>query len=508
MANNATGTIQVPVALQVSLGNLTQVIAQLKSSLKNVSKDSSVYSGLVTQIAKLEQKAAELKTSLSTPFQNQSEINAYGRAFTTLANNVQTTATRMSNLKFSQLLFSEEELAQVRAGEEQVRQALQNLTNLKNTFLQSMRSGDLGSFFNMAGVTDATSYEDAIKKVTEALEKAQQAAAKAKEQLGLLNEKLAEQEAAKKIAQEKSDLAEVAATDTTTFFTAPDDSGKQDYRFGGKANLKSMMKESGFSQDEIDKIENMTATEVVKWFNDIKQALSNGAKKATQQYNATSQQVTEQQRVVATADENVNKGQQAVTGLKGLTETEAYKALETQIASLRQELNRLKEEAAKSSQTVTQSGRAAEAAKSSLNQMTEGLKQASAAMENLQRQQRALDGIKTTISNFMGFYQVLNLVKSGITSMISTVRELDAVMTQIAIVTDMSQSDLWAQMDTYSSLANQYGTSIKGVYEVSQLYYQQGLKQKEVMDLTEQTLVLAKLSNLDYTTATDYMTVA
>ena len=58
--------------------------------------------------------------------------------------------------------------------------------------------------------------------------------------------------------------------------------------------------------------------------------------------------------------------------------------------------------------------------------------------------------------------------------MVANVRELDKVITDIAVVTDMTQKDLWAQMDSYSSLAQQYGTTIKGVYEVSQLYYQQG----------------------------------
>jgi len=34
-------------------------------------------------------------------------------------------------------------------------------------------------------------------------------------------------------------------------------------------------------------------------------------------------------------------------------------------------------------------------------------------------------------------------------------------------------------------MAQQYAASIKGVYEVSQLYYQQGLDQSDVMALTE-----------------------
>ena len=81
-------------------------------------------------------------------------------------------------------------------------------------------------------------------------------------------------------------------------------------------------------------------------------------------------------------------------------------------------------------------------------------------------------------------------------------------MTQISIVTNMSQDDLWKQMDSYSRMAEQYAVSIKGTYEVSQLWAQQGLQYNQVMQLTEETLKMAKIANLDYAEATDYMTVA
>jgi len=45
-------------------------------------------------------------------------------------------------------------------------------------------------------------------------------------------------------------------------------------------------------------------------------------------------------------------------------------------------------------------------------------------------------------------------------------------MTNIAVVTDMSVGDLWGKIDQYMSLAQQYGVTTQGVYEVSQLYYQ------------------------------------
>jgi len=43
----------------------------------------------------------------------------------------------------------------------------------------------------------------------------------------------------------------------------------------------------------------------------------------------------------------------------------------------------------------------------------------------------------------MGFYQVLNLGKRAIQDMKTHIQELDTVMTQIAVVTNMSQEDLW-----------------------------------------------------------------
>jgi len=57
-------------------------------------------------------------------------------------------------------------------------------------------------------------------------------------------------------------------------------------------------------------------------------------------------------------------------------------------------------------------------------------------------------------------------------------------------------------------MAQTYGTSIKGAYEVSQIYYQQGLKTNEVLTLTNETLKLSKVSGLDYAATTDYMTTA
>ena len=108
----------------------------------------------------------------------------------------------------------------------------------------------------------------------------------------------------------------------------------------------------------------------------------------------------------------------------------------------------------------------------------------------------------------MGFSQIINITRNGIRNAIQDIQSLDKAMTNIAVVTDMSISDLWGKINEYMSIAQQYGVTTQGVYEVSQLFYQQGLATAEVMELTTETLKMARISGMGYSEAADAMTVA
>ena len=129
-------------------------------------------------------------------------------------------------------------------------------------------------------------------------------------------------------------------------------------------------------------------------------------------------------------------------------------------------------------------------------------------LDQLNESSRRLNSVQDAIKRWFGFHEVINLTKRAINDAINHIRELDKVMTEIAVVTDMTQKELWDQIETYSAMAQKYGATTEGVYEVSQLYYQQGLQTADVMRLTEETLKMAKIANIDYAEATDYMTVA
>ena len=116
--------------------------------------------------------------------------------------------------------------------------------------------------------------------------------------------------------------------------------------------------------------------------------------------------------------------------------------------------------------------------------------------------------LKQAVHHWMSAQQIINLIKDGIRAALRDVSSLDKAMTNIAVVTDMSVNDLWGKINEYMSIAQQYGVSTQGVYEVSQLYYQQGLSTEEVMAATTETLKMARIAGMDYAEAADAMTVA
>ena len=129
-------------------------------------------------------------------------------------------------------------------------------------------------------------------------------------------------------------------------------------------------------------------------------------------------------------------------------------------------------------------------------------------LDKVKQREQLVGKIEGIVKRWFSIYAAVRMVSNAIKSMISTVKELDKTITDIAIVTDMSQSDLWSQMPQYTAMAKEYAVSISGVYKVSQLYYQQGLQTTDVMKLSAETLKMARIAGIDYADAADYMTNA
>lgn len=112
------------------------------------------------------------------------------------------------------------------------------------------------------------------------------------------------------------------------------------------------------------------------------------------------------------------------------------------------------------------------------------------------------------IKSFLGLAGAAQVLRSSLRDAISTITELDATMTEMAVVTDLKVSDYWDQLPEYTKRANELGLAINDVYKADTLYYQQGLKTSEVVAISTETMKMAKIAGLDTAEATDRMTAA
>ena len=81
-------------------------------------------------------------------------------------------------------------------------------------------------------------------------------------------------------------------------------------------------------------------------------------------------------------------------------------------------------------------------------------------------------------------------------------------MTETAVVTNFSVSDMWDMLPTYTKNANALGSTIADVYNAATLYYQQGLTTSQSMALANETLKMARIGGIEAAEATDMMTAA
>jgi phage-related minor tail protein len=82
----------------------------------------------------------------------------------------------------------------------------------------------------------------------------------------------------------------------------------------------------------------------------------------------------------------------------------------------------------------------------------------------MNRQAEEMDGLKNSILQFFSITNAVQLFKSAVNKAMQTVKELDATMTEAAVVTEFDVSDMWDKLPIYSAQAQKLGVSINGMY--------------------------------------------
>ena len=129
----------------------------------------------------------------------------------------------------------------------------------------------------------------------------------------------------------------------------------------------------------------------------------------------------------------------------------------------------------------------------------------------LERQNRAMadvDAIKKRVLEFFSLTNGITIARRVISQATEAIKELDAAMTETAVVTDFSVGDMWEALPRYTETANELGATTLGAYETMTLFYQQGLSTNEVFEIGTETMKMARIAGLEYADATNLMTAA
>ena len=152
--------------------------------------------------------------------------------------------------------------------------------------------------------------------------------------------------------------------------------------------------------------------------------------------------------------------------------------------------------------------RNANRAANGVNRLSNSGKSLRGAVTTTTQFNRELNMMQNRIQYFFGLNNSIQLLKRGLRKAYNTVKELDSAMTETAVVTDYTISDMWDQLPLYTKTANELGATTLGAYQTMTLFYQQGLRTNTAFQLGTETMKMARIANMEYATATDMMTAA
>lgn len=306
------------------------------------------------------------------------------------------------------------------------------------------------------------------------------------------------------------------------------------------------LKEMGFSQEELKQI----ATGINDTFNDVFSkatsdfkkvwdtvyeenatfidALDDGGEKLKQNIaNAVKERDAARQKIAQQHDAKGAKEAQLQLGTRKsdgsiewseqtLAVIENYKSQLAQVSTLENQVQTAEQQREQATQSVTD---AMSDNNREIREQTDNIDQNRAAMERMtdettdatQAQQKldsSFESMKDRVKQFLSIGAAITGVKQVIQSTFEDIKELDEAFASIALVTDNSVEQMWSYYDEYSQIANELGQSTKDVISSSALYIQQGLGMNEALELSTQTMKMARLAQVDYSDATSYMTSA
>ena len=491
----AQQSMRFPIELEVS--NLQAIIEEIRSRMGSMKVGTTGFNELEKVLKRLEGEVDKLQSSASKPIISSKQFTEAERSIEKIDDSLSKLQIAANRIKFSDLKLDAAQQAQLNNFNNQIESLRTNIKKVKDLAKSDFLSTDLGKAWAEIDVAAASrSLDQLTNKIRHAVETQQKQVEEAKKSLQDFSKITALSDALKS----QDPLSKLLSTDQLASF------------FNDKGNFKSGQKQAfetwiranfTISDDTIGQLMKLNGNKIREAFSTTNSAVRQelekqvkGQTEAKANYDAQEQELTRLSSILAAVGEAQRQAREDASAYEG------------QIKTTKQALDDFEGTCVNVARNSLEIGKSSQQAGAQLGKLRTIVGEVNEKFLQQERIRMNFNSIKMAIVNFMGFNQILSLTKKAVREALNHIKELDTVMNNISIVTNMTTSDLWEQVDAYSDMAQKYGTSIKGAYEVSQIYYQQGLQTNEVLTLTNETLKLAKISGLDYATTTDYMTTA
>lgn len=501
----AIQSVKVPVELE--LKTLQSSIGTLEKALSSVKPGTKIYNSLSQQLERVKRDFLSLQVAAEKSYTKIGQVKGFEKNFNKVADEIQILARSFDSLQFDDLNFGKNDLKEITSLQEAIAKIKKEISSVNTDAFKNLfsNSAELQETFKDLHLNINTEdAEQAIKRVAQALDKID---LEEKRINRSTNSKIGEiTELDKRIDDLKNFKNIITNLDDVEYFRK-DKSFKNKNKF-----IQDWSERLGIDEESLRALTSNGAKKMINAYEEMEKEVQRKLDAASKDRAKKQKTINDNQSKLSELGEKKELYSAALVKMQDIGIDPAViaeldrlqKTLQTaqrELAEMKAELIALKGPGNQTEQVIKDTGDAARKAVPSINSSTE-------AIENFNAQTAKINSMQNAIKQWFGFNEVINLTKRTVRDAIDHIRDLDKAMTEIAVVTDMDQDDLWGQIGTYSKIAQEYGVSTVGVYEVSQLYYQQGLATAEVMQLTEETLKMAKIANIDYAEATDYMTVA
>lgn len=498
----ATKKITIPVGFQFD--DVTGELTNVKKSLSNIKINTNLGDSYAKAFNKAEKEIEKLQQRAARGFSSQSDIDAYGNGLNNVLDALERIQKLSGKIKFSDLNLNGDQLKQWNSLKNSLQSATQVLNNFKRNQINSLFQNNeqfASTMKNIVGLTEQTytSYGDLTSKINSATKALQNQETQQQKNLELAQAQLAAYQA----TQGKGGIESVASR-----YGHQNKEGKWSFNANqgkegseGRTALLDYGKQTGvFSDDDIKRMNsaNVSLQTIVNTYNNQLSSAVQKAKQDILDYQAAleqnKQKLNDVKTAMASLDEALNNG--------------SIQNAQAAYNNAKAALDNFEQSTTHAAQSQVNLGTAMGTSNAQLKSYKAELASFRSQLETMQSADNLFNTLTSSVKQLVGFGAVLTQVRRGIQLAVSQIQDLDSAMNGISVVTNMSTADLWGQINTYMAIAKQYGVTTEGTYQVSQLYYQMGLDSNSVMELTTETLKMAKIANLDYASATDYMTTA